>query len=146
MEQLTQGLAVLGQFPSKTVNGGAADVSVTDIDLARFQRIMLVVNVGNVTGGGSLSIKFRESKTAGGTYQDLVTNPAALAALTTTNRVATLEIRADQLDAGYEYVQVSITETGNQNVIVGFVVLGGEAVYKPGKQKDITAATPRTVI
>jgi hypothetical protein len=143
-EQLTQALAVLGQVKSQTLNN--SNDNCTDMDMSKVRRIMAVINVGAVTGGGSLSVKFQESKTAGGAYQDLVAYPASLTAITASNKVATLEVREDQLDAGYRYVKLILTETGSQNVVCGAIVLGGEAEAKPAKANDIAAVTQRNVV
>jgi hypothetical protein len=62
---------------------------------------MAVVNVGAVVGGGSLVGKFQAAAVAGGAYADIA--GAALNAITIGNKVATLELRSDQLGAGLRF-------------------------------------------
>lgn len=56
-----------------------------------------------------------------------------------------MEIRADHLDPGYQFVQVSCTIAGAA-VQIALVVLGGEAPYKPAKAQDIAAVTQRLLL
>ena len=57
----------------------------------------------------------------------------------------TLEIRADQLDPGYQFIQVSCTIAGAA-VQIALVVLGGDAPFKPARAQDIAAVTQRVVL
>ena len=146
LESLTKGLAILGQIIPATLNNTSANV--TDIDIAKVRRLMAIVSVGAVTGGGSLVGKLQASKTAGGSYTDIT--GGALTAITAGSKIATIEVRDDELEsivgAGYRYVKLVLTEGGSQNVVCGAVVLGGEAEYKPAGAYDIAAAIQRLVI
>jgi hypothetical protein len=122
-EQLTQALAVVGATNPQQLNG--TDTSITDVDIAKYKRLLFIITLG--AGGNSLNAKLRESKTAGGTYQDIT--GGAITAFTGTNKQFTIEIRADELDPGYEFVQLSIT-TGGANYLSA-ICLGGEGVHKP---------------
>src|SRR5437016_5321465 len=98
LEQLTQGLTILGAINPQTLNGGGtASANCTDIDMSKVRRLLVILQTGSVTGGGSLTAKLQEATSAGGTYQDLAS--ATISAMTSSNKVKTLEIRDDQLDA-----------------------------------------------
>jgi hypothetical protein len=96
-ETMTQALAVVGAKHAAIVNG-ATDTTITDVDASKFHRLLFILDIGlNAT---SVDAKIRESKTSGGTYQDIAT-PVAITQITAASKTATIEIRADQLDAGY---------------------------------------------
>jgi hypothetical protein len=141
LEQLTQGLTIVGKLDSQSLGVGT-DISITNIDMSKLQRLMVVGIVGAV-GAGNVNLKLRESKTSGGSYQDLA--GAAIAQIAASSKVFTLEIRADQLDPGYQFVQVSCTIAGAA-VQIALVVLGGDAPFKPAKAQDIAAVTQRVVL
>jgi hypothetical protein len=135
MEQLTQGHAVLGKMDPVSQANGAAVQPITDIDLSKVRRVLFILQVGSVGGGGTVDLQIKEAKTAGGAYQALTTN-LAITQITASNKIATVELRDDQLDAGYRYVQANLT-IGTNAVLVAMVCLGGEAEFKPAKTQNI---------
>jgi hypothetical protein len=141
-EQLTQGLSVVGATPPQNMAVGT-DTTITNIDMSKFRRLLVIVQTGTLGGSGTVDAKLRESKTSGGTYQDI--SGAGITQITANNKVATIEVRADELDAGYQFVQLSLT-VGTATSQVGAIALGGEAVEKPGKASDIAAVTQRLVV
>ncbi len=136
LEQLTQGLAVAGQIKSQTLNN--SNDSCTDIDMSKFRRVLVVVNVGANTG--SLVVKLQDATSKGGTYADI--SGAALTAITAANKVATIEIRDDQTRG---WLKVVATEGNSSNCAVGCLALGGEGDWKPANAQDIAAVTQRLV-
>ena len=150
MEQLTQGLTVLAKLDPQSMNAGT-DTSMTNIDLSKVRRLLLLLQTGSLGAAGTVDAKLRASKTSGGTYTDIT--GAAITQLTVGgsggSKVCTIEVRDDQLEtvvgAGYKFVQVSITVGGNA-VLIGAVVLGAEAEYKPAKSQDIAAVAQRVVV
>ena len=141
-EQLTQQLAIVGVKHAISLNG--TDTTITDVDIAKYKRLLFIIDCGVITT--SVDAKLRESKTSGGTYQDV--SGAAITQITANNKTATIEIRADELDPGYEFVQLSIT-TGGASLIAA-VCLGGEGVHKPVGGSvggnDVAAVTQRLVV
>ncbi len=144
-EQLTQALAVVGAIHAVSHATGT-DVTITDIDIAKYKRLLFLIDVGAI-GTGTVDAKLRESKTAGGTYQDI--SGGAITQITASSKITTIEIRADELDAGYEFVQLSLT-VGTAAVLLAVLVLGGEGVHKPVGGSvggnDIAAVTQRLVV
>jgi hypothetical protein len=141
-EQMTQGLSVLGKIDPVS-QGAGTTTPITDVDGSKFRRLMFVLQIGAVGAAGTVDAKLRESKTSGGAYQDIT--GAAITQVTVSNKVVTIEVRPEQLDAGYQFVQLSLT-IGTNAVLVGGVCLGGEAVEKPGKAQDIAAVGQRLVV
>ena len=110
--------------------------------MQKFRRALFVILTGTVTAGGSLSAKLQESADGSTGWTDIA--GAALAAITASNKAATLELRADQMTK--RYVRATLTETGVQNVVCSCVALGGSAVEKPGSAQDVAAVTQRLAL
>ena len=143
LEQLSQGLTVLKQLPSQSLGTGT-DTTLTGIDMSKVRRLLVVLNIGAVGAGpGTVDAKFRCATTSGGTYQDV--SGGAITQVSASNKVVTMELRDDQLPAGYQFVQVSIT-IGTNAVLIGGVALGGEAESKPAKSQDSAAVAQRLVV
>jgi hypothetical protein len=143
-EQLTQALSIAAApVVPQTLNNSTQKTG--GVDMSKFHRALFIVAIGSVTEGGSLTAKLQESvDTTDGNFTD-VTGGAATA-VTESNKVVTLEARADQLTAGKRYLRAVLTETGSENVVCGCVALGGEAVQKSGSAQDTAAVTQRLVL
>ena len=131
-EQLTQSLAVLGQLPFSNHATNTGDNSIAGIDMSVIRRLITIADVGVCSATGNYQLYYAAS--ANSNMAGPV-NVAASVPLTgnTSNRVSTLEVRADQLPAGTRYVQpVLIVNTATINI--GLIVLGGESGYKPANQ------------
>jgi hypothetical protein len=141
-EQLSQGLSIAAANHPQTLNNSAATSGA--VDMSKFRRILAVVDIGAVTGGGSLTAKLQQATTSGGAYSDI---PGATAtAVTASSKVVTIELRADELTGANQFVKLVMTETGSQNVVCQGIILGGEAVEKPASAQDIAAVTQRLVV
>src|SRR5205085_1873818 len=106
-----------------TVNGAA-------VDFSKIQRLMAVVQVGAVGGGpGTVDAKLQSNSKSdfSGTTTNL--SGASITQISSANKIATIECRADQLPAGDRYVRLVVT-VGVNAVLIAAVVLGGEAEYK----------------
>lgn len=141
-EQMSQGLSIAATpIHPQTLNNASANTG--GIDMSKFRRALFVVDVGAVTGGGSLTAKLQES-TDDSTYTDVSGGSAT--AITASSKVATLEMRAGQLSSGKKYVRCRLTEGGSQNVVCACIALGGEAIAKPASAQDNSVVTQRLVI
>jgi hypothetical protein len=149
-EQLTEGQAIAVAVPT-TLNGTSIDTLVggngMNMGGGGPKRVRAILNVGAVTGGGSLNFSIQASATKNGTYAaitNLTTNPT-LTGITTANQPNALEIRADQLPAGKPWVKAIVTETGNQNVLASITLTGDCCQYDPGSQFDTVTWTNNVV-
>ena len=146
LEQLTQGLTVLAKLDPQSMAAGT-DTSMTNIDMSKVRRLMLVGLVGSVGAAGTVDCKLRAAKTSGGAYTDIA--GGAITQITAGSKVFTIEVRDDELTSivgqGYQFVQVSLT-IGVNAVFVSAVVLGGQAAQKPAKASDIAAVIQRLVV
>jgi len=137
-EQLTQALAILGQLPGAnqavaTYTVGAGTGNATNgVDMRAIRRLQAVFDVGIVGASANIQAYFQASANLNMAGP---LNVAASIPLTfnTTNRVETLEVRADQLPAGTRYVTCQVVvNTAASNV--GVILQGGESAYKPASQ------------
>lgn len=149
-EQLSQALSIPSApvHGSTIVSGGTATASCGGVDMSKFRRVMFVVDISAVTNGGSVTCTIEEASTVGGSYTTVsnsnITSVTATA-VTAASKVVTLEIRADQLGSGKQFVRCKATETGGQNVTVTIIPLAGEANQKPASAQDHTSVTQRLV-
>lgn len=141
-EQLTQGLSIPAA-ELDPVSQAAATVTSGAVDLAKFRRAMFIVMVGNVGGAGTVDAKIQQSATGSSGWSDVT--GSAITQITASNKIATLEIRADQLSSGQRFVRLSLT-VGTNAVLIAVLPIGGEAVQKPGNANDIAAVTQRLVV
>lgn len=142
-EQITERVGFCTPIEPQVLNNGNDKTGA--LDMAVFRRAIFAMNLGSVTGGGSVTFKLQESETTtDGDFSD-VSGTTATMSVTTANKLYTLEIRADQLSSGQRYVRAVATETGSQNVYVQVTGWGDDCGYKPGKQYNAAAVSTQTV-
>lgn len=146
-EQLTQalGLPAASLYPvSQTfdnTNAVTVPVSGDGVNMSRFRRIMGHVKLGVGTpnnGTAKILIWWTGSNTNNGTYAAFATNTSA--SLNTNNSESTLELRADQLPTGNQFVKLNIL-VPVANAIISGTVWAGEPNYKPAGQYDFSTNT-----
>ena len=151
-ETLTQRLGISNPIQPQTLNNAYANTG--SVDLSLFHRAIFELDIGAVTNGGSITASLQESAdnstwqangTAGGFTGSGGSN-VQLTGLTTSNKVYTFEVRADQLSAGKRYVRLNVGETGSQNVLVACSAHGDEAVHKPGSANNGTQVSTQNVV
>src|SRR5947209_7729630 len=99
LETLNQALALLGKLPPQSLAAGT-DTSITNIDLSKIRRLLVVLMTGALGTSATVDMKLRASKTSGGTYTDIT--GAAITQLvkaSNDNNIATIEVRDDQLES-----------------------------------------------
>jgi hypothetical protein len=143
-EQMSQALSIAGTpIHPQTLNNASANTGA--VDMSKFERVLFVVDIGSVTGGGSLAAKLQvATDSAFTTPVDLSGGGAT--AVTASSKVVTLECRAGQLGTGYRYVRCRLTEGGSQNVVCACIPLGGDAHQKPASAQDDASVTQRLVV
>jgi len=142
-EQLTQALGFCAEVDPQVINN--ASKTAGGIDMSKFKRALFVVNVGAVTGGGSLNFQLVEDTQASlATATNLAGNNVSQTGFTTANKLVTFEARADQMTK--RYLGLKVTETGSQNVNVCVLGFGGEAVEKPGSANNAASVNTQNVV
>jgi hypothetical protein len=140
-EQITQRVAITAAIAPQVVNN--ATRTTGGIDMQQSRRAFFVLEIGAVTGGGSINAKLQES-TDNSTFTDLAGNNVSLTGLTTANKQYTFEVRAGQLTK--RYARLSVTETGSQNVNIAVIGYGDDGIHKPNSaNNDASVATQNVV-
>lgn len=137
-EAMGQALGMLGVpvYPAST-SAGTADTG--SIDMSKARRALALGIVGTLGSSATFDMKWQVSKD-NSTWTDLsVANAAAtnyaITEVTANNQVVKMEIRADQLPAGYRYARARAT-VGVAASQICTLILGGEASAKPLSQND----------
>lgn len=140
LEQLTQLLAVVGQIPASNHTNNT-DNSVAGIDMSRFIRLITYLDVGVLGTNANVVLTY---------YGSANSNMAGAAAVgstvtgSTSNRVESLEIRADQLAAGTRYIRPSLTvNTASANV--GLIALATGS-YHPSNQFNVANVLDQGIV
>lgn len=126
---------ILGSIPPQTVTG--ATVTSGWIPMATLGKIYAVINIGAITGAGTVNAKIEQATALAGTGAKDVTG-AAITVITgsaNSNQQASIGVRQAQLDVvnNFNHVRLSIT-TAVAASILGAVVHGVEAKYGPQDQ------------
>lgn len=94
---------------------------------------MAHIQVGVVAANGNVQAWFQGCNTNNGTYANMTGANTFLSS--TSNTEGTLELRADQLPAGNQFVQLNIL-VSVANALVSAAVFCGESNYKPASSQD----------
>jgi hypothetical protein len=141
-EQLTEGQSIAG------IAAGATSLSSTSVNSGNLnmgtgpKRVRAIFNFSGLSGSPQLTLSIRASATSGGTYSDITgagvptTKPKITAQVPVGGAPVSIEIRADQLDAGKPFVQGFAQETNGGTVIVDIILVGDCNEYSPGNQFD----------
>lgn len=141
-EQLSQGLAIAAKIDPQTQSQSATLNTGAGINMALFRRAMLVLSLG--TNNGSITVQPKSASASGGSFAQIATNVTT--AVTASNKVITVEVRADQMPAGQPWLRFDVIEGGVGTCVVSAVVLGGEAVQKPASAQDLAGAVSQRLI
>jgi hypothetical protein len=145
LEQLTQGLAVMGQLPAANQANNATALNVcAGINMSCLVRLITYLDVGVQNTGANVQLYYRASATSN---MASPTNVASAIPLTanTSNRVESLEVRKDQLPAGTQWVQPLLLINGS-SVNIGAIVLGGAADYSPANQFGVANVLDQGIV
>lgn len=125
------------------VSQGVATVVTTGVSLKHFNRLMFELRVGDVGAAGTVDAKLRESDAVAGVYSDVV--GGAITQIILSNKIATLEMRSDQLSANKAFVLLSVTVAGNA-VLISATGFGFEPRFHPTTSNDDTDVIQRLVV
>jgi hypothetical protein len=134
-EQLTQALSVADVINAQSVNN--TNVNSIGIDMSKFKRALFVIQCASLGAAGTVDGRLQSSANSNFNVVHNVSN-SNLTQITANNALATIEVRADQLTAGDQFVRLQLTGGGNA-LTVGAMGLGGEAVHKPGNAADLNS-------
>lgn len=150
-ERLTEALAMAGNNTSVSLppaqytfdNANAQFIPAQGgLDMSKFRRAFAHVMAGVIATNGNVAITFQAAATNQGSYANIANGPQVN--LTASNTEALLEIRADQLPAGTQFLRVSVLDQVANANLAG-ALYGGESAYKPGSQYQAGGGNNTTV-
>ncbi len=142
-EQITQAMAIGPAVNPQVVNNQSKTAG--GIDMAASRRAIFILEIGAVTGGGSINAQLVEDTQASlATATNLAGSNTSLTGLTTANKQYTFEARAGQMTK--RYLGLKITETGSQNVNVCVVAIGMEGIHKPDNANNDSSVVTQNVV
>ena len=142
-EQFTQETGVYAAINPQTLNNSNATSG--GVDMSLFKRAFFVVEIGTVTSTGSITAQLVESANANlSSATNLAGNNTSQTGLTTSNKQATFEARADQMTK--RYLGIKLTELNSQNVVVAAVALGVDSIHKPGSANNDASVVASNVV
>ena len=150
-EQMTQGLWVADQIVPSNASNSANAYTSGGIDMSKVKRAIYYIQVGAITGAGTVDAKLQTSANANfNVVHNLNGSNGAITQLTNAspNTIVSLEVRSDQveyLNPGDRYLRLAVT-IGANSVIYGALGLGGEAIQKPASQYTNTTTVPQQVV
>ncbi len=107
------------------------------VPMATLGKVYAVLNIGAITGSGTVNAKIQQASDSAGTGAKDVTGAAitAIVGSASSNAQATIEVRPAQLDVvnNFNHVRLSVT-TAVAASILGAVVHGTDAKYEPQAQ------------
>src|SRR2546423_1048101 len=110
------------------VNGNNATTLSAAIDMSKWSEIMAILLVGVIDQTGDMNL--RDSATSGGTYADISGKAIPQLAATDDGKQAIISLKAEELNAGAQFVKVSVAVANGTSSLICLCVLG-KAVYKP---------------
>jgi hypothetical protein len=141
-ETLTQRLGIAIPVNPQTLNNSNATAGPVDMSL--FRRALAIVEIGTVTGGGSITAQLVETNNSNMTGATNLGGSNTSQVLTTSNKQYTFEARSDQMTK--RYLGIKLTETGSQNVVVCAVLFGDECAHKPGNANNDSSVVTQNVV
>ena len=134
-EQLSSALSPVTINPQTLTN---ATTTSPALNMLYFRRAMGFVAVGACPVGGIVTAALYAATTQSATY-NVVPN-SVINSISVSTLQALIEMRADLMPSGTQWLKLQIRESGSQNVLVCGVLFGGEAAEKPASNQNNTAA------
>lgn len=129
MHKLSENLKVDVAMVAATLNNGSN--TPLWVSMKNYNDIMTIIQSANIAAGGALTCQLRQATSAAGGGAKNITGKTASFTDAEDNTAKTIDCRAEDLDInnGYIYVGVLITETGVQNAAVGATFVRGNPRY-----------------
>lgn len=141
-EQLTQALSipVASKPPANYAANNTTAYTVGPVSMAESRRLLAIINMGVIGANTNVQCYLQASNASGGTYANISSTNQAVT-LDTSNTMATIEVRADEIGTNNQYVQLAMLITGSgTGAFLSATLIGGECAYKPGSQYNFDTA------
>lgn len=133
-EQLSSALSPVTIDPQVLTN---ATTTSPVLNMLQFRRAMGFVAVGACPAGGIVTAALYAASTQSATYS--VVPNSVINSISSSTKQAEIEMRADLMPSGTQWLKLQIRESGSQNVYVTGVLWAGEAAEKPASNANTTA-------
>lgn len=119
---------------------GASTVSSGYIPMADYRQILAIVALGTLGASATINAKLRQAQDGAGTGVKDITGKAITQLDTAGNKLALINLRAEELDinGGFTHVKLDITVAVAASV-VGGVIEGFEARYAPAAHNAVVS-------
>lgn len=130
---LSESLAVIGVINPDAYTAG--DVYTAAIEMNRVNQLIAIVNIGEITGDGTVNFALQQSNTSGGSYTT-ITDKAMTEIVTTGDKQVVISLDASEIGTAKPFVKGKLT-TAVAASDVGVVILGSTARYDPASDFDL---------
>lgn len=124
----------------------AANTYTTDwIDMSTWERLLGIIQWGDMGAGGTVNAKFQQASDSSGTGAKDITGAAITAvdqdsSPNQDNQQALINLRGEQLDVTNSFTHVRLSVTiGTAAIDMSAIVLGFDARYAPGADSDLSS-------
>lgn len=138
--QLSEAVAVIGVIDPDAYS--ATDYLTAAIDMADYEQIMVVLQVGDLGASASVAATVQSSATSGGTYATVSGKTATVGGTspnTGSNTQQVINVRSGEITDNNRYVKVQMT-VATATSDCGLLVLGVPR-HKPAKDFDLSTVT-----
>lgn len=141
-EQMSEALSIpVASLPPANRGNNATAYTVGPVPMKYFRRLMAHVSIGAIVANTNVSAYFQGSNSSNTGFANISSNNQVVF-FDTANTEATLEIRADQLPTGNQYVQLALLVGGDNTAAFSqATLLGGCSRYSPAADYDVDANT-----
>lgn len=124
-------------------NAAAATKTSDYVDMAQFNSMLAVLNVGAITSTGKVDAKLVQAKDSSGTDKKDISGKAITQlteAGTDSNKQIEINLFAEELDTanGFRYVALEVTNT-TAAALVSAVILGAAGRYDPASDSNVSS-------
>lgn len=138
-DRLSERLAVVACIDPDAYVAGAE--SSDWVDMSKFERVIFVVMAGDLGTSATLDAKLQEATDVAGTGAQDISGKAITQlteAGTDSNKQAIIEIKADELTAGFDFVSCEMT-VAVATSDCGVIALAGDPRYHPASDNDLAS-------
>ncbi len=138
-KKLSEAVAVVACIDPDAYGTGA---QTSDwIDMSKFERVLFIVQAGTLGSSATLDFKVQQSAADSGTNPADISGKAITQlteAGTDSDKQALVEVRADELTAGYRYIAGVLT-VGTATSDAGVLAIASEPNYGPAYDYDLAS-------
>ena len=134
---LAESLGVIGVINPDAYTAG--DVYTDPIEMDRVNQLIAIVNIGEITGDGTVNFALQQSATSGGvstTIDDGVTPKSMTEIVTTGDKQVVISLDASEIGTAKPFVKGKLT-TAVAASDVGVVILGSAARFNPASDLNL---------